>query len=119
MEAPQSGRPFSTHALYIYYIHFWMVPILILREKKDRSGSNAEFCCRRRKGGRKWWAVAESNCGHEAFQASALPTELTARDHNYNNSPSSLSSRRMEVLFRDLTGELPLSKLMGRVYDWI
>ena len=25
-----------------------------------------------------WWAVAESNCGHEAFQASALPTELTA-----------------------------------------
>ena len=29
----------------------------------------------------KWWAVAESNCGHEAFQASALPTELTA--HNF------------------------------------
>ena len=28
----------------------------------------------------KWWAVAESNCGHEAFQASALPTELTAHD---------------------------------------
>ena len=27
---------------------------------------------------KKWWAVAESNCGHEAFQASALPTELTA-----------------------------------------
>gem|GEM_PF-6360510 len=30
--------------------------------------------------GKKWWAVAESNCGHEAFQASALPTELTAHD---------------------------------------
>ena len=28
---------------------------------------------------KSWWAVAESNCGHEAFQASALPTELTAR----------------------------------------
>ena len=28
---------------------------------------------------KKWWAVAESNCGHEAFQASALPAELTAR----------------------------------------
>ena len=27
---------------------------------------------------KSWWAVAESNCGHEAFQASALPTELTA-----------------------------------------
>ena len=30
--------------------------------------------------GESWWAVAESNCGHEAFQASALPTELTAHD---------------------------------------
>jgi hypothetical protein len=29
---------------------------------------------------KRWWAVAESNCGHEAFQASALPTELTAHD---------------------------------------
>ena len=28
---------------------------------------------------KSWWAVAELNCGHEAFQASALPTELTAR----------------------------------------
>ena len=26
----------------------------------------------------KWWAVAESNHGHEDFQSSALPTELTA-----------------------------------------
>ena len=34
--------------------------------------------------GEKWWAVAESNCGHEAFQASALPAELTAREENYN-----------------------------------
>ena len=30
-----------------------------------------------------WWAVAESNCGHEAFQASALPTELTAHKLNF------------------------------------
>ena len=28
---------------------------------------------------KNWWALAELNCGHEAFQASALPTELTAR----------------------------------------
>ena len=27
-----------------------------------------------------WWALAELNCGHEAFQASALPTELRAHD---------------------------------------
>jgi|GEM_PF-4572263 hypothetical protein len=32
---------------------------------------------------KKWWAVAESNCGHEAFQASALPTELTAHELNF------------------------------------
>jgi hypothetical protein len=32
---------------------------------------------------KEWWAVAESNCGHEAFQASALPTELTAHELNF------------------------------------
>ena len=26
-----------------------------------------------------WWALAELNCGHTAFQAVALPTELRAQ----------------------------------------
>ena len=37
----------------------------------------------KQRGLKKWWAVAESNCGHEAFQASALPTELTAHELNF------------------------------------
>ena len=40
----------------------------------------------------KWWAVAESNCGHEAFQASALPTELTAHGFNFTLLSFILSS---------------------------
>ena len=31
----------------------------------------------------KWWLVSESNQGHEDFQSSALPTELTS--HNLFN----------------------------------
>ena len=38
---------------------------------------NAKQVCEGIKRG-KWWAVAESNHGHEDFQSSALPTELTA-----------------------------------------
>jgi hypothetical protein len=41
-----------------------------------------------------WWAVAESNCGHEAFQASALPTELTAHNLNFTILTFPLSSRQ-------------------------
>jgi hypothetical protein len=33
----------------------------------------------------KWWAVAESNHGHEDFQSSALPAELTAHAGNDNS----------------------------------
>ena len=32
----------------------------------------------------KWWAVADLNHGHEDFQSSALPTELTAHEENHN-----------------------------------
>jgi hypothetical protein len=45
-----------------------------------------------------WWAVAESNCGHEAFQASALPTELTAHNLNFTILTFTLSSRQFYKL---------------------
>jgi hypothetical protein len=49
---------------------------------------------------KEWWAVAESNCGHEAFQASALPTELTAHEFNFTLLRFQVS-RRSEAQYRN------------------
>ena len=40
-----------------------------------------------------WWALAELNCGHEAFQASALPTELRALGIYAENGSSAASGQ--------------------------
>ena len=42
-----------------------------------------------------WWALAELNCGHEAFQASALPTELRAHGIYAENRPSAASGQKI------------------------
>ena len=42
-----------------------------------------------------WWALAELNCGHEAFQASALPTELRAHGLYAENGSSAASEQNI------------------------
>jgi hypothetical protein len=62
---------------------------------------------------KSWWAVAESNCGHEAFQASALPTELTA--HNFQALNYTFNFHTVKVCDRSIKISAPFRAQEGRI----
>ena len=49
----------------------------------------------------KWWLGAESNCRHEDFQSTALPTELPSQNFIYNLVRKKVSIHQCALIDED------------------
>jgi hypothetical protein len=68
-----TGQPYGDDAEKAQSVPMWYLILGNRGRQESAIQRKGRFCL-----GFSWWAGAESNCRHEDFQSSALPTELPA-----------------------------------------